>query len=79
MFDTRIYFSTRNTCISPLSHFRLAQRMKLPFKCLAVCLELRKLSDVEVKEKYQVEISNRFAASENVDKSLDISSAWESV
>jgi hypothetical protein len=27
--------------------------------------EVRKLSDVEVKEKYQVEISNRFVALEN--------------
>jgi hypothetical protein len=37
--------------------------------------ELRKLYDVEVKEKYQVEISNRFAALENLDESLDINSA----
>jgi hypothetical protein len=27
--------------------------------------ELRKLDDIEVKEKYQVEISNRFSAFEN--------------
>jgi len=40
--------------------------------------DLKKLNDVEVKEKYQVEISNRFAALENLDESLDINSAWES-
>jgi hypothetical protein len=32
-----------------------------------------------VKGKYQVEISNRFAALENLYESLDISSAWESI
>jgi len=41
--------------------------------------DLRKLDDVEVKEKYQVEISNRFAALENLDESLDINSAWENI
>jgi hypothetical protein len=40
---------------------------------------LKKLSDVEVKEKYQVEISNRFAALENLDKRMDIKSTWESI
>jgi hypothetical protein len=40
---------------------------------------LKKLDDVEVKEKYQVEISNRFAALESLDESFDINSAWESV
>jgi hypothetical protein len=42
-------------------------------------VDLRKLDDIEVKEKYQVEISNRFAALENLDESLDINSAWESI
>jgi hypothetical protein len=28
---------------------------------------------------YQVEISNRFVALENLDESLDINSAWESI
>jgi chromosome segregation ATPase len=31
------------------------------------------------KEKYQVEISNRFAASESLDKSFDINNALESI
>jgi hypothetical protein len=33
---------------------------------------LKKLDDVEVKEKYQVEISNRYAALESLDESSDI-------
>jgi hypothetical protein len=39
--------------------------------------DLRKLDNVDVKEKYQVEISNRFSALENLDESLDINNAWE--
>jgi hypothetical protein len=33
---------------------------------------LRKLNDVKVKEQYQVKISDRFAALENLDDSVDI-------
>jgi hypothetical protein len=38
---------------------------------------LEKLDDVEVKEKYQVEISNTFAGLESLDESFDINNAWE--
>jgi hypothetical protein len=41
--------------------------------------DLKKLDDTEVKEKYQVEISNRFAALENLDESFYIKNAWESI
>jgi hypothetical protein len=41
--------------------------------------DLRNLYDIDVKEKYQVEISNRSAALEILDESLDINSAWESI
>jgi hypothetical protein len=41
--------------------------------------DLKKLDDVEVKEKYQVEISNRFAALESSDESFDINNGWESI
>jgi hypothetical protein len=40
---------------------------------------LKKLDDIEVKEKYQVEISNTFAALESLDESFDISNAGESI
>jgi hypothetical protein len=39
----------------------------------------KKLNDIEVKEKYQVEISNRFAALESSDESFHINNAWESI
>jgi hypothetical protein len=41
--------------------------------------DLKKLDDVEVKEKYQVEILNRFVALESLDESFDINNAWESI
>jgi hypothetical protein len=41
--------------------------------------DLKKLDDIEVKEKYQVEISNRFATLETLDESFDINNSWESI
>jgi hypothetical protein len=38
---------------------------------------LRKWNEVEGKEQYRVEISNRFSALENVDTEVDINRAWE--
>jgi hypothetical protein len=41
--------------------------------------DLKKLNDAEVKEHYQVKISNRFAALENLDENVDISRAWGNI
>jgi hypothetical protein len=41
--------------------------------------DLKKLNDIEIKEKYQVEISNRFAALESLVESFNINNAWESI
>jgi hypothetical protein len=41
--------------------------------------DLKKLNDIEVMEKYQVEVSNKFAGLENLDESLDINNACESI
>ena len=40
---------------------------------------LRKLSELEVREEYQIKISNRRAALENLNDSEDINSAWENI
>jgi hypothetical protein len=40
---------------------------------------LKKLNDVEGNEKYHVEVSNRFAAWEDLHTEVDISSAWETI
>ena len=40
---------------------------------------LRKLKELEVKEKYQIEITNRFAALENVNVEEDVNRVWENI
>jgi hypothetical protein len=44
-----------------------------------VRFNLRKLNDLEVRKQYQIEITNRFAALENVNGDEDINRAWESI
>jgi hypothetical protein len=39
--------------------------------------DLKKLDDIEVKEKYQIEISNRFAVLDSLDESFDTNNAWK--
>ena len=40
---------------------------------------LRKLNELEVKEEYQIEITNRFAALEKLDVDEDVNRAWENI
>jgi bifunctional DNA-binding transcriptional regulator/antitoxin component of YhaV-PrlF toxin-antitoxin module len=40
---------------------------------------LKKLSEPEDRKQYQIKISNRFAALENVNVSEDINRAWEDI
>jgi hypothetical protein len=40
---------------------------------------LKKLNEVEGKEQYRVEVSNRFAALEDLDSEVEINSAWEMI
>jgi hypothetical protein len=40
---------------------------------------LKKLNEVEGKEQYHVEVSNRFAGLEDLDTEVEINSAWETV
>jgi hypothetical protein len=37
---------------------------------------LKTLSEIEVRKRFQIEISNRFAALENLNDSGDINRAW---
>jgi hypothetical protein len=39
----------------------------------------KKLNEVQGKEKYRAEVSNRFAALEDLDTKVDINSAWETI
>jgi hypothetical protein len=40
---------------------------------------LKKLNGLEGKEQYRVEISNRFAALEDLDADVEINSAWKMI
>jgi hypothetical protein len=40
---------------------------------------LKKLRELEVRKQYQIQISNRFAALENLNVSEDINRAWENI
>ena len=40
---------------------------------------LRKIYELEVRKEYQIEISNRFAALENLRDDEDINGAWENI
>jgi hypothetical protein len=40
---------------------------------------LRKLKELEVKEKYQFEITNSFAALENLNVDEDLNRVWENI
>jgi len=40
---------------------------------------LRKLNELEVRKQYQIEITNRFAALENLNGSEDIKRTWENI
>ena len=42
-------------------------------------LNLRKLNKLEVRKQYQIKISNRFAALENISDSEDIHRTWEKI
>ena len=40
---------------------------------------IRKLNELDVRKHYQIEISNRFSALENLSDSKDINRAWENI
>jgi hypothetical protein len=39
----------------------------------------RKLNELEVRKQYQIKISNKFAALENLSGNKDINRAWENI
>jgi len=40
---------------------------------------LRKLNELQVRNQYQIKISNKYAALENLNDSKDINRAWENI
>ena len=58
---------------------RIAVRKQAAQKFDGDRFNLRKLTELEVKKKYQIEITNRFAAFENLNVDEDINRAWENI
>ena len=58
---------------------RLAVSKQAAQKFDGEIFNLRKLNEPEVKEKYQMEITNRFAALENLNVNEDVNRAWENI
>jgi hypothetical protein len=44
-----------------------------------VRFNLKKLNEVERKEKYRVDVSNRFATLEDLDTEVEINTIWETI
>ncbi|PNF33805.1 hypothetical protein B7P43_G10012 [Cryptotermes secundus] len=58
---------------------RLAVSKKTTHRVHMKRFNLKKLNEVESKEQYRVEISNRFTALENLDTEADVNKAWETI
>jgi hypothetical protein len=58
---------------------RLAVSKQTPHRVHMERFNLKKLSRVESKEQNRVEISNRFAALENLDTEGHVTKAWETI
>jgi hypothetical protein len=58
---------------------RLSARKQAAQKTDVERFNLKKLSEMEVMKQFQIEISNRFEALENLNNSEDINRAWENI
>jgi hypothetical protein len=58
---------------------RLAVRKRATQKFDGKKFNLRKLDDLEVRTQYRIEITNMFAALENVSDDEDINRVWETL
>jgi hypothetical protein len=58
---------------------RLAVSKQAGQKFDAERFNLKKISGLDVRKQYQLNISNRFAVSENLNVSEGINSAWENI
>ena len=72
-------FDTHHYLLVAKLRERLAVNKKAAQKFDGERFNLRKLNELEVKKKYQIEITNRFAALENSDVDDDVNRAWENI
>ena len=57
----------------------MAVRKQVAQKSEGVRFNMMKLNDLEDRKRYQIEITNRFAALENVSEDEDINRGWENI
>jgi hypothetical protein len=70
---------TKLVMIMELELERLAVNIQRSHRFHMKRFNLNQLNEVEGKEQYRVEISNRFAALEDLDTEVEINSAWETI
>jgi len=58
---------------------RLAVSKQAAQSCDAEKFNLRKLNELEVRKQYEIEITNMFAALENLSDNEDINKVWETI
>jgi hypothetical protein len=58
---------------------RIAVNKQASHKFQMEGFNLKKLNEVEGKEKYRVEVSYRFAALEDLDAEVEINTIWETI
>jgi hypothetical protein len=58
---------------------RLAVNKQRSYRFHMGRFDLKKLNEVEGKEKFCVEVSNRFVALEDLNAELEINSAWKTI
>jgi hypothetical protein len=58
---------------------RLAVNIQISHRFHIGGYNLKKLNDVEDKEQFRVEVSNRFAAKEDLDTEVEINSGWKTI
>jgi hypothetical protein len=86
VLDVQSYARIRQQIVT-LDHYfvvakfkeRLAVNKHISFRFHVEWFELKKLNEVESKEQCRVEVSNRFAALEDLDTEVEIKSAWETI
>jgi hypothetical protein len=71
--------SPQHSILSLKVRERLAVNKHGSHKCHMETFILNRLNEVEGKEKYRVEVSNRFAALEDSDTEVKINTIWETI
>jgi hypothetical protein len=71
--------NTENYLVASKAREKLAVNKQAAKKFDVERFNLRKLNELEVRKQCQIEISNRFAALENLNDGEDINRAWENI